>query len=374
MKTICSITTAIIVVICLWFGVDTLKTKTTSSVSPTRGGSYLIAGYNAPSSIKSQADYICDGEADNIQIQSIIDNIDNGSIHLVGSFIVNSHIVPKANIRISGDAPGATLGGTSIALADGANDSIFIDNPAESSSYFILENLRLEGNKKKQSGESYGIYLSGYRNSIFKNLRINNFLSGGIKLDDGNKQGWQHYLENVYTNSNSGTGIYIANDGTSGVNLYAVNNFPWGVFIGDIDITLTRVEAEGNSGEGICISGNSRGVCLFNPSAINNDSGIIINASGNTVNRAGASIIGGEIRDNNVHGIIIRSSATKITSKVRVIGAHIYSNQGAGITEDNCGAGIPEYNIYSSNILHDNGTSMNILSQTNIIEDNIIIE
>jgi hypothetical protein len=71
---------------------------------PARYFGYLVAANNAPADVKSQADYVCDGAADDVEIQAAIDALANGGTLILsqGAFSLADTLTLGANVRIIG--------------------------------------------------------------------------------------------------------------------------------------------------------------------------------------------------------------------------------------------------------------------------------
>lgn len=78
-----------------------------SLYAPTgRSATFVVAASDSSSQFKAQADYLCDGTADNVQIQAANDAADGGTILLAnGTYNVNSVTVDNCKL----DAPNATI-------------------------------------------------------------------------------------------------------------------------------------------------------------------------------------------------------------------------------------------------------------------------
>ena len=79
-----------------------------SSVYPTgRSATYVIAASDAPAHVKAQADYVCDGTADDVQIQAVIDAVNasgiRGSVQLLGeTFYCSARLNAKSKVDMFG--------------------------------------------------------------------------------------------------------------------------------------------------------------------------------------------------------------------------------------------------------------------------------
>lgn len=86
------------------------------------GGEIIVAGADAPAKVKVQAHYVCDGTADEVQINSAVADLGTrgGRIRLIGGFTAQG-IQIKEKIHFVGDNFGS-----SISLTSGASQSLFV--------------------------------------------------------------------------------------------------------------------------------------------------------------------------------------------------------------------------------------------------------
>lgn len=145
-----------------------------------RGATYIVAANDSSASSKAQADYVCDGTADDVQIQAAIDALPagGGKVGLLeGTFNLAAGITETSdNVHISGQG----IEGTTIAPADGITAFTFNDT-----FYCSLRDLSVaalsqqtSGGGVKWEGDSYCL-LAG-------NLRLENMYNGFvINLDSG---------------------------------------------------------------------------------------------------------------------------------------------------------------------------------------------
>ena len=64
---------------------------------PVRTATYIVAASDAPAHVKAQADYVCDGTADNVEIQAAIDALTSGrtwieTVKCFGTFNISSSL------------------------------------------------------------------------------------------------------------------------------------------------------------------------------------------------------------------------------------------------------------------------------------------
>ncbi len=75
-----------------------------------RSATFVVAGHNAPDSVRTQADFVCDGINDHVELQAAIDSLpnDGGKVLLYGQFITSAAVKicgtnhNKDNVVLSG--------------------------------------------------------------------------------------------------------------------------------------------------------------------------------------------------------------------------------------------------------------------------------
>lgn len=150
---------------------------------------YVVAASDAPWHVKSQADYVCDGIADDVQIQAAIDALPTVAInkrggHIVlssGNFNISSTILvgkqrdDEIVAEISGSGP---LYSTHLKLANNSNCAIMrigydprkstpgsFDN--NQSAWLNLRNIHFDGNLTNQTSNTYSIIAVNTGNKTF---------------------------------------------------------------------------------------------------------------------------------------------------------------------------------------------------------------
>jgi hypothetical protein len=78
---------------------------------PARYFGYLVAANDAPDDVKNQADYLCDGTADDVQIQAAIDALTSGGTLVLspGTFTLADTLTLGANVRMIGQGRSTTI-------------------------------------------------------------------------------------------------------------------------------------------------------------------------------------------------------------------------------------------------------------------------
>lgn len=171
---------------------------------------FVIAA--ASSRGKNTADYICDGTADEVQINAAITAlpIDGGSIQLLeGKFYVANPIsITKSGVKITG----SNIEGTQIFLANSANCDMLQCNVATQKYFFLLRDLTCDGNKANNTS-GRGFYDGAGANKIvdvhIENVFFTNFKGIGIQFDNA----WGALINKVIVEYGGNIGILI-NAGT----------------------------------------------------------------------------------------------------------------------------------------------------------------
>lgn len=156
-----------------------------SDINTGRSVTYMVAASNAPDYIKEQADYVCDGTADNIEIQAAIDAcptptvvytnmIEGGSTILLsmGTFnIAASIVINQPAIHLLGMGTAATT----LKAVTNLNDTIIeLDSSSYANGLYHthLKDFTVDGDKTNQSASGTAINFSGARASSFENIQI----------------------------------------------------------------------------------------------------------------------------------------------------------------------------------------------------------
>jgi hypothetical protein len=78
---------------------------------PARYFGYLVAANDAPADVKNQADYVCDGTADDVEIQAAIDALTSGGTLVLspGTFTLATTLTLGENVRMIGQGRSTTI-------------------------------------------------------------------------------------------------------------------------------------------------------------------------------------------------------------------------------------------------------------------------
>ena len=141
--------------------------------------SFVVAAYNSIDN--TNADYVCDGTDDQVEINTAINDLPSigGSIYLrEGTYVLSGDIIiSKSNVALVG--AGAS---TVIKIRDSHNVNINMIY-ASGQSKLLIRDLCIDGNKANQSWVTMnGIYFTSVEDSKIVNCQVENLKSNGICL------------------------------------------------------------------------------------------------------------------------------------------------------------------------------------------------
>ena len=160
-----------------------------------RTATYVVAASDAPDHVKRQADYVCDGIDDQVEIQAAIDALpaSGGTVHLsAGNYLISEtiRIVRRDNTTLSGSGANVyfTDAGTIITLADGSNCTMIYVNKRNCH----IQDLKLIGNRTHQTagnGIEFGavggyhpwVHRVGIFNAYDTGLKVSGYGSGSFE-------------------------------------------------------------------------------------------------------------------------------------------------------------------------------------------------
>jgi len=248
----------------------------------------------ASNSIDNNADYVCDGENDQVEINAAIDNLPaiGGSIYLrEGTYFVGDNIIiSKSNVALVG--AGAS---TVIKIEDAKNADMSVIY-ASGKDNLLVQNLRINGNAVNQtSGTMRGIYLYSTKNSKIVDSWVENLREYGIYLQSSNNN-------TVTGNTIQGNSLDNSNNNTITSNTFQGNG-QHGIYLtASSNNTVTGNTVQGNDNHGIYLSSSSDNntvsinMVVGNSQATDNtDNGIQVdnsnynNIQGNTVRKGTGS-------------------------------------------------------------------------------------
>ena len=134
------------------------------------GRSVVTVGFD------SACDYVCDGTADDVQIQAAIDavNTDGGGKIIVkeGTYYISTILTMRNNVHLVGEGDS-----TIFYLVDGTNTGM-IQSASGGMDNIRLANFKADGNSDNQTGGNYLIDIAGdstiLRDILIENLYVQN--------------------------------------------------------------------------------------------------------------------------------------------------------------------------------------------------------
>lgn len=279
-----------------------------ASLIDTIGGAVLVAANDAPDVIKGRADYVCDGTADNVEIQAAVD-----SYKLIrlsqGNFSLSTAVtIAGDNISLIGSGVG-----TALALIGGLNvdGAIIITGD-----YCELSHLKIDSNGANQSN------------------------------------GW---VRNLYINGSIGTSVY---------RVYGVNGYSHGFDVeGCQDIVINSCmirdfDVNDIAGDGISITDAQNNIVLTNNIISKTLLGVVSTSGIEAEDGAYNLIVDGNVITGTHNGINIHVHAGNVAAHDVIITRNlIYSVDDYGIRFSGLAGQIIENCIVSNNIVHGCGES-----------------
>lgn len=283
----------------------------------TRSATIVIAASDSSAKSKAQADYVCDGTDDHVEINAAIASISTtgGKIQLLeGTYNLSDSVLLSSNITFEGMGKATVLTG--------------VNRPIEivDVEYSIITDISLDGN----SLFAEGIHINGGYSLNIKNCYIYNFTTYGIYFEKGSASPYKgsfitsNFIYNVgdYLTDITGYGIYLkslSSDYSEYIKIIGNN----------ISLCGTAIRIEGNNNT---VTGNVLDT---------NHCGISIKSA------ARAQIIGNTINHSTSYGLFLNTGSSLATVADNFI---VHSGQeGISIYEN------PGYHLITSNHIYSNG-------------------
>lgn len=125
--------------------------------APSGSATYTVAANNSVSAGKSLADYICDGTADEVQINQAITAANSAGggrvVLLEGTYNISASVVMKSNVILEGQGRG-----TCIKPVSGYTSVGIIGDGSAVITGVTVKNLFIDGNSKTGTGNVHGVY------------------------------------------------------------------------------------------------------------------------------------------------------------------------------------------------------------------------
>jgi len=269
------------------------------NVPKTVKTSRFVIGTSTAGWTSADCDYLCDGTADQVEINNAITALPatGGEIVILdGTYNITAKIdVTKNNVSIRGNGNATILK----RMYDSIVEEGVITLTGRSGCK--IANLQIDGNKISytNSSKNCGIYLdSSSDNTVTGNTCNNN--GTGIRLYSSSNS---TITSNTCNNNNTGIHLYSSSNGTITSNA-CDNNSYFGIYLdSNSDSTITSNTCDNND-TGIYLTYNSDSTITGN-TCNNNDTGIYLDSNsdstitGNTCNNNGYSGIGINYSNNN---------------------------------------------------------------------------
>lgn len=231
--------------------IDAIRLQADELVAPT-GAAIHVAAVNSPQWQKDQAAYVCDGLADQIEINQAIASVPSGAwVHLdLGGFSVNDSINTAHNLVLEGEGKGNTI----ITQADGANIANGIIYANGKFNRGILRELCVEGNAANNPNGTYGVYFRGVWYARVENVYVQHCKKDGFRFSNtsGNIYCGELYIDNCGSSYNGGSGYVLAACGDSYcTDDYAYSNTAAGFQIDGAHNTFVSCHPYYNYGNGM---------------------------------------------------------------------------------------------------------------------------
>lgn len=365
------------------------ETGATPEVHEPREATITVA---ASDSLTASADYVCDGTADDVQIQAALTAADGGRVILLeGSYILAANLTIPASTTLEGQGFGTILnfGGASITnaltingsnsclknlkavISAGAGGGGSRPNIVRAMQYskIIIEHLWLVGDKTVASdgslGRQNGIYIRTTNSKIFNCIVENNHFMG-IHIYTGTRN---DISGNLCKDSKNGINLRSASVGNVIVHNICESNDRHGIecFALTKMNTITANRCYDNY-HGIYLANSSKQVVSSNICTDSDAVGIYLDPT-STENQVSAN----QCSDNAAYGIYIYASRNSIVGNICVDNAScgIYlmrvsycvitgnacysTTYGDGIFVKGDGTTNADFNTLTGNVCYDNG-------------------
>ncbi len=163
-------------------------TTATAEYQIVRTATLVVTASNASTLSQKQADYVCDGVADNVEIQAAIDALGTtgGVIQLSeGQFNTAAQVIPDNYVTIRGMGRDATIIKLANTIQTGVIGTFGLTTTVLTN--VTIEDLTIDGNKTNnaylaQDGNQCGIFMGSPNRLTLRNLRIHDVACEGVYL------------------------------------------------------------------------------------------------------------------------------------------------------------------------------------------------
>ena len=360
----------------------------------------LVVGASTSGWTANDCDYLCDGTADNVEINAAIQALPDtggeviildGTYNLTGTINVN-----KQHMKLSGNGTSTVLKKMStygdILYLTSSNDENSLDG-------VTVENLAIDGNRSTYSdGQSnYGIYGLDIINCVIKGVTSNHNNDAGIYLSSFSNT---IVTGNMCSNNRDGICLLYSSEAYSTVvDNVCTENDTFGINVQSSDAISITGNTCSNNSSGInlssgnnntitgntCNNNNNYGICLVSSNNNNTITGNTCNNNNNGINLSGSNnntITGNTCNNNNYSGIYLNNSdnttSTGNTCNNNNSGIYLSSINNNTITGNTCIRGTGQPSDYASSQytiqLRNNKNNYNLIADNNIMGKNYMSE
>lgn len=340
---------------------------------------------------------LCDGTADNVQIQAAIDAVSaagGGTVFLrAGAYTLAASLNMAANVELVGESKKATLtyAGVAINLADDcALKNLTVEGQVNGSD---AERVTLDDCVFDANGQTYGVFLDAGCDSLsMTRCRVTGATSHGMFVDDSSRG---YYAGNVF-DTNGGMGLRMYDCGAAASSPNAVWNPPLiigNLFVGNTtfgagfegvhDLRVTGCNFERNGDGGIYIDAPIEAAIVGNHIEYNNQNsndvadvannigGICVDLGSFAAYNAAGPIGSLIISSNNFNGEYIGIHlqwANNVAYRVAIQGNEMYLPTAGGSTTVTAGWGIRAVGLQVNNVFDVSGNV--VYGASNLVGNN----
>lgn len=296
----------------------------TMAGSINRAATFTVAANNSSTADKNAADYLCDGTADQTEINQAItaaNALGGGIVQLCsGTFNVSGSILMKPLVTFVGVGRN-----TQISVTNGVNtnlDVIKSANEGAACNHTRIYNLYIFGNKTNQtSGTMNGIQMTYWTNTRIRDVFI--YLMKGAGIQE-NTNSSNNYVDSCEVYNCDGAGVDLE---SCGANNWITNNYcasnNYGIYVKTVDqCHVLGNQCPSNANHGILTWSVTNSIINNNSATLNTLNGYYFYSSGNL------EVVGNQSFSNAQAGIAFVTVIDSNLSFNRVYGNSTSSNAG----------------------------------------------
>ena len=330
--------------------------------------SRFIIGTSTAGWTADDCDYLCDGAADDVEINAAIQALPatGGQILILdGTYIITAPItIDKNNATLRGNGTATILQRNWNSVAEEGVITITAANGG-----VTIQNIQIDGNAENYTNTKYGIYVISNSNNIINNI-CNNNDSHGIYLSGSNNT-----VAGNTCNNNDSHGIYLSGSNNTVTGNTCDNNSATGIYLASSSNNNTVTgNTSNNNNHGIYLYSSSNNTITGNTCNNNNSRGIFLASSSNN-----NTVTGNTYNNNNNHGIYVATSNNNTVTGNTCnnnfnSGICLYSSSNNTVTGNTCIRGTgqsSDYTLSQHTINVANATSSkNLIVGNNIMGKN----